>query len=89
MAGNQVESKEHSELIDPNEPPKVTATLGSIEDLQHSDVVIRYHLDDKEKESLSIICEYLEAEDGKWQSATITYKTRHNSIYSVSFLEIA
>ena len=54
-----------------NEPP--TAAVESINGVQHSDVLIRYQLDDRDSDSLSIICEYLKA--NRWQPASVTGKT--------------
>ncbi|MFC1717035.1 fibronectin type III domain-containing protein [Candidatus Poribacteria bacterium] len=66
--GNESPGKSIQETAVDNEAPVVI--VEEIEDIQRSDVIIEYRLGDKEKESLSIICEYRKSGDSRWRFAT-------------------
>ncbi|MFC1714747.1 FlgD immunoglobulin-like domain containing protein, partial [Candidatus Poribacteria bacterium] len=77
--GNESPGRSIQETAVDNEAPIVI--VEEIENIQRSDVAIKYRLADREEESLSIICEYRKSGDSRWKPATTNGKMNNITNY--------
>ncbi|MFC1718634.1 fibronectin type III domain-containing protein, partial [Candidatus Poribacteria bacterium] len=80
--GNKSDGRSVETPVWENKRPAIA--IESIDDIQHSDVHIKYRLDDREKESLSIICQYSLQGSNRWYDAEATGKTESITVSDYS-----